>query len=190
MALQATVPDAPHWLQLADVSDPDAPVLRGRIETARPAAVAAWNGFAYLADEDGGLSVYRISDPDAPRFEGAVRMPTFARGVRAEAGFVYAADVAFGLQVVDARAPAAPSLVPVPQTAGAWDVAVSAGAAYVGVFWTGIEVFDASDPLGAFPTGVRIPVYQTQSVALGDGFLAACGYAGLHVALLPFRDVP
>ncbi|MEO0112951.1 MAG: hypothetical protein ABIK80_03215, partial [candidate division WOR-3 bacterium] len=55
--------------------------------------------YAYVADEDSGLRIIDISDPQNPQEVGYYDTPGEARGVYVSGSYVYIADCSVGLQI-------------------------------------------------------------------------------------------
>ena len=142
------VADWQEGLQIVDVTDPLAPVLRGRAGTGSLAwRVEVVGDFAYVASGTAGLVIVDVSDPDSPVIVGTADTSDEAHGVAISGTIALVADHETGLVAVDVSDPASPVLL---DTVGlgpvARDVAVSGGHAYVAANGGGLRVVDISDP--------------------------------------------
>jgi len=94
-------------LQVVDISNPNAPQIVGETPQAHSVDVAiaptATPGeiHVYSANRFRGLQVVDVSDPTDPQPIATFNTPDYARGVAAGAGYVYVADSASGLRVVN-----------------------------------------------------------------------------------------
>jgi len=86
-----------------DVSDPKAPVLKGRYETSSVEAIAANGKYAYVAEGYRGLTVLDISRPSRPAVVSACD-DVFAVGVAVKGGYAIVAD-SFGLRIIQILIP-------------------------------------------------------------------------------------
>jgi hypothetical protein len=94
--------------------------------------VAVAGAYAYVADDEHGLQVIDITNPQNPQIVGSADTPGHARAVAVVGTHAYVADDEHGLQVIDITAPQSPQLVGAVDTPGqAQDVAVSGTYAYV-----------------------------------------------------------
>jgi hypothetical protein len=66
------------------------------------------DGYAYVADGEGGLQIVSIASPEAPVVVGSLLLPGFAVRVALAGDCAYVANLETGLQVVDISNPAAP----------------------------------------------------------------------------------
>lgn len=103
--------------------------------------------FAYIADEDGGLSVADISSPSNPFEVSSVETPGRALTIDVVSNFAYVADESGGLRVLNISDPVNPTEVGSFDTKEeAWGVTVSGDYAYVAVESDGVQILDISDP--------------------------------------------
>jgi hypothetical protein len=104
MQNHAYVADDVSGLEVVDVSDPAAPAIVGRANTAdRAWGVATVGDYAYVTDGLTGLQVVDISNPAAPAIVGGVDTPVEALGVAIGGYYVYIADDIGGLLVAPAQ---------------------------------------------------------------------------------------
>lgn len=148
--------DGPQGIQVIDISNPNAPTLRGTLLTSTgPAALAATDNdvlsvkirgnYAYLATYTGGLVVVDISNPNAPTFVSGLDLPSETWGITLVGSYVLAANYELGVVVIDVSNPAAPRLVgSVASPLGMpHAISVNGNRAYV-AYPEGVEVFDIS----------------------------------------------
>jgi hypothetical protein len=164
-------------LVVIDVNTPSAPVDVGMVEWwpgPRPRAVAASDGYAYLASGGSGVVVIDVSTPAAPVEVGSIGTPGSALDVAVSGDYAYVTwtDDAGkgGLRVIDVSTPSAPVEVGFVDRPGAAScVAVAGGYAYVG--GDGISVIDVSTPSAPVEFGfVETPGYA-HDVAVSDEFV-------------------
>lgn len=158
------------FVSAVDVSDP----LDARTEGTHvgPAGVsyqgiAGREGVLYVAQHESGLAVFSIADGGAPRLEAELAegfdnawQPLLDPG----GAFLYVADAAAGLVVLDVSEPFAPRHVAtVPSQGTLKDLARVGDIIYGAAGSAGVEVFDVSDPMAP----VRVTRADTPGSALG-----------------------
>jgi hypothetical protein len=163
----------------------------GSIDTPGTAIQVAVSGtYLYVADDNAGLQVIDVTDPENPEIVGVVDTPGAAYDVVISGNHAYVADHGAGLQVIDITIPASPQIVGSVDSPGLADgVAVSLTYAYLADGRSGIQVIDVTDPANPLILGgVDTPGYA-QGVAVGGSHLyAACEEAGL--VILPLHCEP
>lgn len=134
-------------LQVVDVSDLEAPVLVGALDTASNANdVLVRSGTAYVADGWGGLLVIDVTTPTAPARLGQAFTNGRATDLALAGDRVYVADET-GLSIVDVSDPAEPQLLGSVETPGRTrGVAVEGNLAAVADTRSGVHVIDVADP--------------------------------------------
>lgn len=171
-------------LQIIDVGNPSAPVLRGATATVEPALdVAVVANTAYVTIGGAGLAAVDVGDSDAPSVAGGVDTPGVLRGVSLSDSVAYAADDVMGLILFDISERATPSPLSVDNTpGGAVDVAVSGPLAYVADNVIGLRVVNVSDPTAPWLVN-WVPISGAgRGVAIsGEYAFIADGDNGLHV---------
>jgi hypothetical protein len=100
-------------LVVVDISDPTKPRIVGRSQTGalrHPRRLAVQFMYAFVSDDD-GVKVFDLSTPDAPRLVPGATVPLRdAQGLYAARTYLYVADGAEGLAIVDIKNPAAAHL--------------------------------------------------------------------------------
>lgn len=81
----------------------------------RPAAVETARSYAYVADQNAGLRVVDVSDPDTLRLVGTTDTPDQALDVSVSGNLAFVADRYAGIRVIDVSDPFAPREI------GFWD---------------------------------------------------------------------
>ena len=115
---------------------------------------------AYVADDEMGLQIIDVSDPENPSLFGSYNTPGYAKGVAIYGTTAYVAD-RYSLQIIDVSDPENPSLLGSYNTPGyARGVAISGTTAYVADGYSGLQIIDVSDPenpslLGSYDTPDR-----------------------------------
>ncbi len=152
---------------IVDVSDPTFPFLRSRLddnspcgaslESAYVAGIDVVGNLVFAAEDQCGLRIIDISDPDNPVTVGQLDTPGNATDVVVDGDFAYLADNP-GLRIIDISNPTLPVLRSVLFGVGGNDIAFAEGYAYVAAWAEGVYVVDVSDPehpvqVGAFDTG-------------------------------------
>lgn len=179
-----------HSLRILDVSNPEHPLQISEIQITSGSASGAVvvNGRAYLAEVQGGLRVFDVTDAAAPAFLGELRGGESYFGLAVAGTLAYIA-AGRSLHIVDVTDPANLAIVgevSLPQQATAYDVAVAGNKAYVAALGTGLYVIDVADPesprvMGHVPSipGVRA---NSVDVAVGNDrvYLADAG-GGLRI---------
>jgi hypothetical protein len=111
-------------LVVVDISDPTRPRIAGRAPEGflhSPRRIAVQFLYAFVSDDD-GVKVLDLSDPDHPRPLPAATVPLRdARGLYAARTYLYAADGAEGLAIIDIKNPEAAHLAQIYNAGGALD---------------------------------------------------------------------
>jgi archaellum component FlaF (FlaF/FlaG flagellin family) len=106
-------------LHVVNVSDPQAPVIVGALDTPGNANdVRVVGTLAYVADGGAGLQIIEVSSPSAPILRGTFDTPGDARDVRVISSRAYIADGEAGLRIVEVSNPAVPILLGTVDTPG------------------------------------------------------------------------
>jgi hypothetical protein len=71
-------------------------------------AVAVSGNYAYVANDESGLKVIDVSNPDSPRVVASYDTLGFAWGVTVSGNYAYEADSGAGLQIIDISDPTHP----------------------------------------------------------------------------------
>lgn len=176
---RAYVLDAFGVIQIVDISNPSSPVLRGQIPGAVTSAVAT-ESLLYLH----GLSVYDVSDPDAPERVWALGP---MGQVKVDGGFVFGTFTPFKgsghLFSVDLSRTSNPPTHPV-YGAGydCLDVKVADGFSYVAAGASGLRRFRINDLNSVVEAGgALLPGIVTGVATRGQDVLVATGIGGLRV---------
>ncbi|MDZ7692339.1 MAG: Ser-Thr-rich GPI-anchored membrane family protein [Balneolaceae bacterium] len=130
--------------------------LSGIIDTRGNAwDVEVSGNYAFIADEDGGLTVADISNPSNPFEVSSVETPGRALTIDVVSNFAYVADENGGLRIFNITDPINPTEVGSFDTADeAWGITVSGDNAYIAVESDGLQILDISNP--ANPTEVSL----------------------------------
>jgi hypothetical protein len=163
-------------LQLADLSDPAHPALRGRFAVSFVINdIEVMGTTAYLAAGNNGVQIVDASNPDSPTPLGSFDTPGYASAVQVRDGIAYVADGDHGLHIVDVRNPARPQILGMLDTTGiSSDVEVSGTLAYLA------DVANADDP--ASTGGVRMVDIGNPAAPAVRGTYAPLEASRLHVA--------
>ena len=179
----------------------EAPTIVGSVDTPGTAyGVYVTDSYAYVADDDGGLQVIDVTNPESPVIVGSVGMQYSgrARGVHVSGSYAYVVNdlgdfqnPVLSLEVIDISSPQSPVSVGYFGTQGSpRDLHVSGSYAYV--VWEstlatgshgGLKVIDISDPetpaiASSTSTGRGASgVY----VSGGYAYVVDGGYTGLQV---------
>ena len=135
-------------LQIVDVSDINAPFLKGFFDTPGEAKdIVVAGNHAFVADGPSGLQVVDISKPSSPRLAASLDTPGTAGGVIISGDHAYVADGSSGLQIINISDPSKPKLEGAYDTPGtAESVAVSGNIAYVADGSPGLQVINIAHP--------------------------------------------
>jgi len=146
-------------LVILDLTDPEVPVIAGRLDTQTSSGLVVDGNRVYLADDMDGIHIINISDPSHPQEEGL--LPTTVggweltvkehgeRGLYVEGDRLLITDPAYGLTVADIRQPASPSrlgyyMTPLSDVLG--NIRVEGQTAYVTGRNSGFRIVDISEP--------------------------------------------
>ncbi|MFO0555704.1 MAG: hypothetical protein U0271_45425 [Polyangiaceae bacterium] len=149
----AYIADSAQGLQIADVTDPDAPVIVGALTFADAYGIDVAGGYAYVTGGPNALRVIDVSNPSSPMLRGVwggAVGPFVAISV--DAGVAYVADYTGTHEVyaLDVTNPAAPSLLStMPDPPNAFFVRAEAGMLYTANGYQ-VDLYDVSNP--AAPT--------------------------------------
>jgi hypothetical protein len=141
-------------LDIIDVSDPAAPVLRGScpVESGEAKDIAVEGNWAYVAAGEGGLQVFDVTDPAAPKLAGLWNSPGSGTGVSVRGDLAYLADGDSGIAVVSVKDPARPNPIGTFDTEGtAEQIAVSGKYAFIADGTAGLRVIDIGTPAAPRP---------------------------------------
>ncbi|MDP8241183.1 MAG: choice-of-anchor D domain-containing protein, partial [Candidatus Hatepunaea meridiana] len=114
--------------------------------------------YAYIADDEAGLRIIGIFDPEAPNDVGGFDTPGNALSVTSAENNVFIADGVGGLRIIDVSSPQEPEELVAIETPGeAWDVAIVEDYAYIADGDSGLRVIDIYDlerpvEVGSFDT--------------------------------------
>lgn len=134
-------------LYIFDISDIENPVFISRFATlnAKGQDVSVQNGFAYVADDLGGMEVIDVNDPLNPFIAGYVYLPDAAKAVDVEGDYAYLANYIFGgVEMIDISFPANPILAGYYKPSGvfALGVNVDGSNAYIADGIGGFQIYD------------------------------------------------
>jgi hypothetical protein len=141
---------AAHDFFIVENCSTEFPYYEQRIGTPGTArGIFVSNGYAYVACEQMGLSIYCAARPDTgrPILIGSADTPSNAREVFVADNYAYVADGRAGLVIVDVADPESPHIVgtcDTPQYAN--DVFVDGEYAYIADGDGGLQVIDIGDP--------------------------------------------
>ncbi len=160
-------------LQMVNVANPAAPVLRGGYDTPGTATgVAVAGSYAYVTDGLQGMRIINVANPDAPTPVGLYDTSDMASAVVVNENIAFVADRYRGLRALDVSTPTAPS------EKGAYDIVGDARSLllnfpylYVADGDGGLRILNVVDP--AHPR--EIGSYDTPGNAAGVS--VAGGYA-------------
>jgi hypothetical protein len=171
-------------IQVIDLSDPAAPVVRGAVDTPGYAVgVAAAGPFVYVADGFQGLRAVDVANPASPKLAGGVDTPGFAYGVTIAGDVAYVADWSGGVAVVSIADPAQPVLVKMVSVLGeSWSLALSPALdlAFVAARQGGLTVLDLSDPQSPVIRG-RFGLAGEDVAVAGHVACVVDGWESLHL---------
>jgi hypothetical protein len=159
-------------LGIIDVQDPTQCLDLGGIPCGDDAGGIALSGtWAFLADDEAGLSIYDVSVAETAAGLGVtLDTPGYAVGLAAGAGHVFMGSQDSGLQVFDLADPAAPVLVttlPLPGYPG--EVIYRDALAYVSSYSAGLQIVDVADPAAPVVHGSLVTPGNAMEIALvGD----------------------
>ena len=111
------------------------------------------NGYAYVADVDSGLQIFRVVEPSTPQFVAAFDSITDAGGVAADGDYAYlcgnllGSDPSNGLYVIDVSSPTQPTRVGTLDGLG-WvpDIHVSDHYVFIADYDIGLHVVSVTNP--------------------------------------------
>jgi hypothetical protein len=183
-------------LQIVDVSNPGAPAIVGRWEQpsndiAHTALTVTISGdYAYLADGYAGLEIINVTDVNNPTFVGNYTSTGYIMGVAVDGnnafiGDNFLGDLEYGqLTVLDVTDPTVPTFAGGANinNAGAYDVIVANGFAYVAAFTYGLKIFDISYPTSPAIAGAYDSPGRVERLFFADSLtFIADRFAGIEM---------
>ncbi|MGD2084953.1 MAG: hypothetical protein PVH61_02095 [Candidatus Aminicenantes bacterium] len=148
-AIEGTCDEDDSTLHVINISDPKAPRIVGefmnRYSDEHASAVHVRGQYAYLASQQGGLSIIDISKPSDPTEVGYCSSGIYS-DVKVRGDYAYLASKRGGLHVIDVSDPASPTLVGKGNNFLGAGVFLSENYAYVASDINGLQVFDVSKP--------------------------------------------
>ena len=137
-----------NGLRIADVSDPDHPVIVGSLPLpGYVIGIAVRASIAYLCLQQAGLAIVDVSNPSTPDLLSTVATPGSPTGVAVSGGRAYVADGPAGIQVIDVSVPTSPLLeAALPLGGWASEIILDASLAYVLSPHAGLYIIDVSAP--------------------------------------------
>jgi hypothetical protein len=178
-----------HWIYSApdlaiyDVVNGSNLAPRGTFGGDGSTAVAVIGSTVYLADDELGIHVVDVSNPDQPMHLGTFDTPGSAHGVQVVGSELYVADGEAGLSVFDLSVPQQPVLRANRQTLGeARRLHVVDGRAYIAEGYSGLSIIDVRnltemELLATYDT----PGYAAEVHASGTLLYVADNDSGLHI---------
>ncbi len=169
-------------VEVYDVTNPTAPVLRGRCSLAGASRVQVEGHRAYVVTQF-GFAIVDLADPAAPVRLGGYYPTEPIPDVHVVGNFAYLKDTTARFQVIDVADPAAPVLVGSCAAPGlARNVRVVGHLAYVAGDEAGLQIFDVADPAAPKLVGSHDTPGQARDVeVVGHLAYVADGSAGLQV---------
>ncbi|MBF0245036.1 MAG: DUF4347 domain-containing protein, partial [Planctomycetes bacterium] len=128
------------------------PTLASTFLTGPALGVTISGNYAYVADDNGGLSglkIIDISDPINPTLTGSYNTDGNAYSVAVNGNYAYVGDGGFGLQIIDITNPGTPTLAANFIPAGwVFEVAISGNYAYLadGSLMVIVDISEPTDP--------------------------------------------
>ncbi len=171
-------------LIILDISDPEKPVIAGRVDRQVASGLVVDGNTVYLADDMDGIHVMDISDPGSPRETGqlatAVGGWEFSvkehgeRGLAVDGSHLYVTDPAYGLTLIETRNSgdlnrSGEYMTPLPDVL--MNVRLDQNFAYIAGRNSGFRVVDVADPVNPkelaydderknlysqYPTGLKV----------------------------------
>jgi hypothetical protein len=173
-------------LQIADISDPSAPLPLGSYATEGYACSVAVSGSLALVADGTNVYVLDVSDSRSPLLDDMWVSSGRASGVAISGSYGYVADGDRGLVILDLSDPLDVTEAGSCETPGlAYGVAVVSGAAYVAGGLSGLQVLDVSTPSNPLP----ISTFDTPGTALNVVVAGAKAYIADGVFGLTVIDV-
>ena len=134
-------------LQILNVSNRALPTLLGSIDLSSATAVKVADGYAYVTEGWGNLTVLDIQDPAQPAKIGVASVGEWAQDLDVQGAYAFVVASDSGLQVVDLNDPFVPARVGSYAASGSTsDVQVSGHYAFLADGAAGLEVIDVSNP--------------------------------------------
>lgn len=149
----AYVANGGQGISIIDISNPRTPRIVGSAPSDYAVGVYVSNNYLYvvgntLTSSSGALTIMEIENPEHPNLLGHILTSGDAKDVYVSGNYAYVANGLSGLQIIDVKNPAKPSIV------GNYDrffetvegVYVSGSHAYLAKGWGGLEVINIDNP--------------------------------------------
>jgi hypothetical protein len=180
----AYVADGDTGLQIIDISNPEAPTIKGNYDTSGSAyGVQVVGNYAYVADDSSGLQIIDISNPTTLTLKGNYDTSGEAQTVQVVGNYAYVVDRHSGLKIIDISNPITPTLKGNYDTyTYAFGVYVVDNYAYVANGYSGLQIIDISNPTTPTLKGnYNTPYYAHRVQVVGNYAYVADGISGLQI---------
>ena len=175
-------------LHVIDVSNPDAPVVKGTIGgLGRVRQLCVDDGVAYVTSREDGLYVVDVSTPEQMRILEHYDTIELATGIAVSGDVAFVACRTAGVELIDVSDPENPTHLSTVRTGEAQSTCIRNGVLYVGV-WGSRElvICDVSDPYKpAILSRARLKGYGDGVEVRGDYCYVATGH---HLRDQPHRE--
>jgi hypothetical protein len=177
-----------------DWATPAAPQFLKRIHGGRPQDAAVIPPFAYLADDEAGLRVVNVSNPQAPLPVGVLSPLVYehAEAVAVVGNHAYLAEQDGGVAVVDISNPALPVEVHRVAMLGIYakSLVASGNFVYVADQDFGLRILDITNPITAYLRASLPGVGQPFGVAVSGDYVFVAGDTALFSVNVSNPDSP
>jgi hypothetical protein len=184
---KAYVGDA-FGFQIMDIDPISSTHVLSGIDTAWMARdVEILNGYAYVADNGGGLQIIDINTPESASVVGVMLTPNFAVGVTQGGGYIYVGDKK--VEIVNIDNPEMPQIVKSISTSmGAFYLQYDNGYLFSPDHWQSLDIIDV-DPISSAGVIASVPVVggHPDFVDINDGY--AYVMASIYTGTLNVVDV-
>jgi hypothetical protein len=180
-------------LQMVDMTDPLHPTLLGFLSlragsrNGAAAGIAVSGAYAYIGQEQSGLDVIDVSNPQNLNQVGEYTPSDgFYRGLVISGNLVYIVDHGYGLSVINIANPTAPSEVARLALPGTQEnIRLVGNQVFLASGTAGVSVVDITDPAHpALQETIDTPVYASDVEAVGNSLYVADFSGGLVIAEL------
>ncbi|MFU8843905.1 MAG: T9SS type A sorting domain-containing protein [Bacteroidales bacterium] len=192
--------DDTRGLYVFDISNPAVPLKIKRFEgfAGTPYDIEVSNGYAYLADSDGGLSIISVMDPVNPIQSSYLPLEDVAYAVDVFGSYAFVANyINGGVQVINVSVPSMPSIAGFYKRTGcfALNVTYDAGHVFVADGPAGIQIYNFDllsgtehqsaiqvIPINLFPNPAKEMVYfQCEGLSSSIAFIELYDIKGMII---------
>ncbi|OJH48801.1 PGF-pre-PGF domain-containing protein [Methanohalophilus portucalensis] len=162
-------------LVILDINDPKEPLFKGIYTTpGNSLSVDISGNYAYVADDDNGLLVLDVSNPESPSYAGEHTNYAFnnnnAEDIEVSGNYAYIADDHNGLVILDINNPSSPVLAGIYDADRAVNIDIFDNHVYIADHNKGLSIIDVSNPESPEFRGLYEASLSVQDVEISGNY--------------------